>query len=379
MAYFLMMTVPEPSDDFAMIPHLPTNVADSIASNLSAPQHRPRPLPLFLDMLRNETAAQPVRMRSALAGLKAYQAAPRPARPPAPPTIARFGRVTLRSYGAGGHPVLFVPSLINGSEILDLTSENSMLRGLAAQGVNPVLLDWGSPDATERELSIGGHAESYIVPALEMLGKDTVLAGYCLGGTMSIAAAMLHPPKALVLLATPWDFAGFSSQARNDILELWRAAQPAAEAFGLLPAEVLQQIFWRIDPARTVAKFGHFASKNPASVEGQNYVAVEDWANDGPPLTLAAGRELMDTLMAQNASGVGAWTAGGGVVDPKLLRMPILNIVSTTDRITPAASSWPGGERIELAEGHVGMVVGRKAPGSLWRSLASWLSQLRNS
>ncbi|SKB92063.1 polyhydroxyalkanoate synthase [Rhizorhabdus histidinilytica] len=336
-------------------------------------------MPLFLDMLRNETAENPARMQAALAGLRAYQNAPRPPRPPQAPVVGRIGRVTLRGHGAGGPPVLFVPSLINGSEILDLSDQNSMMRGLAARGLDPVLLDWGSPGADEADIDIGGHVERYILPALELLGPDAALAGYCLGGTMSIAAAMLRPPKALALIAAPWDFGGFSSQTRNDLLELWRSAEPVASRFGLLPAEVLQQIFWRIDPSRTIAKFEQFAAKDAAGAEGQNYVAVEDWANDGPPLPFAAGRELMEDLMAGNVSGAGRWTVGGRTVDPAVLGIPILNILSTTDRITPAASAWPGGERIALDEGHVGMVVGRRAPGSLWNHLSTWLSHLRNS
>ena len=64
-------------------------------------------------MLRSETAGDPARMRLALAGLKAYQGAPRPPRPPEMPVVARIGRVTLRSYGGGGRPVLFVPSLVS--------------------------------------------------------------------------------------------------------------------------------------------------------------------------------------------------------------------------------------------------------------------------
>ena len=43
-----------------------------------APQHGPRPLPLFLEMLRSETATDPDRMARALAGLRRYQHAPRP-------------------------------------------------------------------------------------------------------------------------------------------------------------------------------------------------------------------------------------------------------------------------------------------------------------
>lgn len=330
-------------------------------------------------MLRNETADDATRMRKALAGLKSYQTAPRPPRPPERPVVGRIGRVSLRSYGAQGRPVLFVPSLINGSDILDLTAENSLMRGLAASGLNPVLLDWGCPETDEQDLDVGGHVERYVLPALDIVGPDAALVGYCLGGTMSVAAAALRPPKALVLIAAPWDFCGFSSQARNDLQQLWNAAEPVARAFGLLPAEILQQIFWRIDPVRTVAKFENFAGKDPSSPEGQNYVAVEDWANDGPPMPLAAGREFMEDLMVGNASGRRLWQVGGRIVDPAALGMPVLNIVSTTDRITPAESAWAGGERITLAEGHVGMIVGRKAPGSLWNRLGSWLSQLQKS
>ncbi len=327
-------------------------------------------------MLRNETAQQPVRMQAALAGLRAYQNAPRPQHPPTIPVIGSIGRVSLRRYGTGGRPVLFVPSLINGSEILDLTAENSMMRGLAKQGIDPVLLDWGSPGHDERDLDIGGHVERYIIPALDLIGKDAILAGYCLGGTMSIAAAALRPPHALILVAAPWDFDGFSSHTRNDLLQLWQAAKPTADRLGVLPAEILQQIFWRIDPARTIAKFEQFAAKDPASPEGRNYVAVEDWANDGPPIALAAGRELMEDLMSGNRSGLNQWQVGGRVIDPSMLALPLLNIISTTDRITPSASAFTGGERIALDEGHVGMVVGRKAPTSLWTHLTGWISRL---
>ena len=50
-----------------------------------APQHGPRPLPLFLDMVRSETEAEPARTAAVLAGLAAYQQAPRPAPPPVMP------------------------------------------------------------------------------------------------------------------------------------------------------------------------------------------------------------------------------------------------------------------------------------------------------
>lgn len=330
-------------------------------------------------MLRSETGSDPGRMKAALAGLRAYQSAPRTPRAPAPSTVGQIGRIRVHGYAEAGRPVLFVPSLINGCEILDLSVENSMMRGLAASGLQPFLLDWGTPGPDEADLDIGAHVERYLLPALDLLGPDTVLAGYCLGGTMSIAAAALSAPRALLLIAAPWDFDGFSSQTRNDLLQLWEGAATAAEQLGLLPAEILQQIFWRIDPVRTIAKFEQFSTKDPSSAEGRNYIAVEDWANDGPPMTFAAGRQLMKSLMVENCTGQGAWTVAGRTIAPDRLRMPILNIASTIDRITPEATALPHGERLSLAEGHVGMVVGRKAPESLWHQIALWVSQLQNS
>jgi polyhydroxyalkanoate synthase len=351
----------------------------NIAPNLSAPQHRPRPLPLFLELLRSETQDDPARMRAALAGLKAYQGAPRAPRADPPAIVARQGRATLFGYGGEGRPLLFVPSLINGSEVLDLAPGNSLMRWFAANGIRPLLLDWGEPGDDERDLSVGGHVERYLLPLIDAAGPGVALAGYCIGGTMAMAAAALRKVAALILIAAPWDFGGFPSQARDGLAELWAQCEPGAEALGLLPVEVLQQAFWNLDPKRTVAKFEAFAGKDPASRAGANYVAVEDWANGGPPLTLAAGRELLRSFMTDNGSGNGNWQVGGQIVDPAKVDCPILNIVSTIDRITPAATAWVGGERIELALGHVGMVVGSRAEAQLWVPIRDWLSQLRHS
>ena len=49
---------------------------------------------------------------------------------------------------------------------------------------------------------------------------------------------------------------------------------------------------------------------------------------------------------------------------PAALPCPLLNIVSTTDRIVPAATAVRAGERLDLALGHVGMVVGAPRPRS---------------
>lgn len=312
-------------------------------------------------------------MSAALAGLAAYQQARRPPRPAPMPALATAGRATLRDYGGEGPPLVVVPSLINPPHILDLDAETSLLRFLATKGVRPLLVDWGEPLADERGRGIAGHVEAMLLPLIDALGEAPLLAGYCLGGTMALAAAALRPVRVLALIAAPWRFAGFPPATKGHIAEIWAAARPAAEAMGVLPMEVLQAGFWRIDPARTIGKYAAFGRLDPDSAAARRFVALEDWANDGPPLTLAAGRDLLDGFIAADRPGRRRWRVGGERIVPGRIAAPILNIVSTTDRIVPHASAIRRGRRITLDLGHVGMIVGGSAPARLWRPLGEWL------
>jgi polyhydroxyalkanoate synthase len=154
------------------------------------------------------------------------------------------------------------------------------------------------------------------------------------------------------------------------LAQLWATSELAVRSLGVLPMEVLQSAFWSLDPARTVAKFEAFAAMAPESVEARTFITLEDWANDGPPLGEAAARELFEGFFGADTPGSGAWGA-----DPAGLPCPLLNIVSTSDRIVPAATAPTAGECIEVAQGHVGMVVGSRAREVLWKPLAGWLSR----
>jgi polyhydroxyalkanoate synthase len=322
-------------------------------------------------MLRRETQGQPERLARALAGLRRYQEAERAPGPAPPAAVAGALGATLRDYGGAGPSVLFVPSLINPPSILDLPGR-SLLRWLAAQGrVRPLLLDWGWEVEARSALSVAGHVDEIVLPLIEKLGEAPALVGYCLGGTMALAAAAASGAPAAVAIAAPWRFSGFPDEARAMLARLWAGAEATSRALGCLPMEVLQSAFWSLDPGRTVAKFEAFADMEEGSAEARSFVTLEDWANDGPPLPHAAAKELFEDLFARDVTGRGAWV----LPDPGALPCPVLDIVSTTDRIVPAASAAGAGERLELAQGHVGMVVGGRAKAALWEPLAAWLSR----
>ena len=352
------MIKPDPSRDYA------------------APQHGPRPLPLFLAMLRSETLGRPEEFAAALAGLEAYQGAKRPHYAAADTAVQHAGRATLRDCGGAvdAQPVILVPSLINPPYILDLPGA-SLAQAMVARGLRPLLVDWGTPDAAAAAQDVGAHARDMLVPLIETIDPRPILVGYCLGGTIATAAAALTPVAGLATLAAPWRFAGYG-EARAAMHDLWHHAEPGCAALGVVPMEVLQAGFWRLDPARTVAKYAAFGRMDPDSESARAFVRLEDWANAGAPLPYAVGRDLFDTFVRDDLPGRGAWRVGGTVIDPHALDCPTVEFVSLTDRIVPAATAAGLADRRDPTIGHVGMIVGTRAPAALWQPLLDWIDAL---
>src|SRR5438046_4154827 len=160
-----------------------TNANGDLLPEHSAVQHEhaPRPLPLFLELVRQVSEHDPELARDALAGLRAYESAERHSRPAPKPEIARVDGACLRDHGGDGPPAVLIPSLINPPRILDLDQQVSLTGAVAKTGRRALLLEWG--EASERSLlSVAGHIENLLLPLLRSVGGPAALIGYCLGG-----------------------------------------------------------------------------------------------------------------------------------------------------------------------------------------------------
>jgi len=291
----------------------------------------------------------------ALAGLRAYESAERRPRRPSKPEVARVRGSCLRDHGGEGPPAILVPSLINPPRILDLDEDVSLAAAIALMGRRSLLLDWGS--AKQRaELDIARHVEQLLLPLLRSIGEPAALIGYCLGGTMTIAAANLTECEQVITLAAPWRFALYPDDSRNALQNMWRHSQFASHQLGALPMEVLQASFWSLDPERTVRKFAEFGRLDPASPQAYRFVDLEDWANEGEPLPYPAARELIEDLFGRDLPGSDSWKLGGQTVTDNI-STPLLNLTADRDDIAPAITAARG-DRIGIDAGHVGMIVG---------------------
>jgi polyhydroxyalkanoate synthase subunit PhaC len=304
-----------------------------------------------------------------------------------PPALWQEGSTRLLDYRPeGGAPLLVVPSLINRAYILDLAPGKSLMRFLAAQGLRPLLVDWGKPDALERRFDL----TDYIAGRLEAAGEAAAAAagpfavlGYCMGGLLALALAARRPGlvQALALLACPWDFhAERAGQARL-LGQLTEPLIGGLSALGEVPVDVLQMLFAALDPMLALRKFRRFAALPPASAEERDFVAVEDWLNDGVPLALPVARECLGGWYGANTPGSGRWHVAGRPVLPQRIAVPSLVVVPAQDRIVPPktaaalARSLPAAEQSTPPLGHIGMMVAREAPAIVWRPLAQWLKR----
>jgi polyhydroxyalkanoate synthase len=318
-------------------------------------ERAPRPLPLFLELVREVSARDPKLAADALAGLRAYQQAPRRERPPPKPEIARVRGAALRDHGGDGRPAVLVPSLINPPRILDLDEEVSLTAAIARMGRRSLLLDWGKADE-RAELTVAGHIDQLLLPLLRSIGEPAALVGYCLGGTMAIAAANLIPVESIITLAAPWNFSRYPETSHRALQDMWHHSQAAARGLSALPMEVLQAAFWSLDPERTVRKFAEFGRLDPASPEARRFIELEEWANEGEPLPYPAAKELVEELFGRDQPGSGAWTIGGQPVTDNL-SVRTLHLTAERDLIAPPQTA-ASGEIVAIPTGHVGMIVG---------------------
>jgi polyhydroxyalkanoate synthase len=149
-----------------------------------------------------------------------------------------------------------------------------------------------------------------------------------------------------------------------------------------VPADLVQLPFALLDPLALARKYAGFARLNPQAPRALDFMAVEDWLNDGVPLAGPAAREALDRWYLGNETARGTWDVGGQIITPQALETPSLVIIPERDRIVPPESALALAQALPQAHvrtvplGHVGMVIGRQAVTRVHRPIRHWLDKL---
>jgi polyhydroxyalkanoate synthase len=331
------------------------------------------------------------RSQSLMAGILAYRDHPHSRDLADARVVWQQGSTRLLDYGGdpASMPLLVIPSLINRYYVLDLDQRCSLLRHLVANGFRPFMVDWGRPGAEEQGFTLTDYISGRLNAALDVVLRETggkpALLGYCMGGLLALALAQKRQAdlSALVLMATPWDFSAEAEIAQAAI----GAARPSLEAtissLGNLPTDAIQGLFHALDPMLVLRKFLKFSNADLESDQSALFVALEDWLNDGVPLAASVAREALFDWYLDNTPARLEWRVDGEVIDPASVELASLVIIPARDRIVPPGSAaalahaLPNAEEMNTPFGHIGMVVGGRAPEKVWTPLMNWLETKR--
>jgi polyhydroxyalkanoate synthase len=209
------------------------------------------------------------------------------------------------------------------------------------------------------------------------------ILGYCMGGTLSGIWSALHPDEvaALANLAGPFDFAkaGFL----GEMVDARYFDADAIASAGNMSPQQMQAGFVALRPTTQIAKWVGFLDRGLDPAARDAFQALEAWAGDNIPFPGAAYATYIGELYQKNALLKGEHYVRGRLADLANIRCPVLTVVAERDTICPPgaatalndAVSSTDKEVLTVAGGHVGAVVGGKAPKVLYPALASWFQK----
>jgi putative long chain acyl-CoA synthase len=295
-----------------------------------------------------------------------------------------------------GPPVLMVHPMMMSADMWDVTRDDGAVGILHKAGIDPWVIDFGSPDKVEggmqRNLADHVVALSDAVDTVkELTGRAVHLAGYSQGGMFCYQAAAYRRSADLASIV--------AFGAPVDTLAALPMNLPAGIAAGAADF-MADHVFSRIDIPGWLARAG-FQMLDPIKTaqsrldflrqlhdreallpreQQRRFLASEGWiAWSGPAIS-----ELLKQFIAHNRMITGGFSIHGDLVTLSDITCPVLAVVGEVDDIGQPASvrgikrAAPQADVYEFSirSGHFGLVVGSKAATQTWPTVAKWVKWL---
>ncbi|MGV0838312.1 acyl-CoA synthetase [Mycolicibacterium thermoresistibile] len=292
-----------------------------------------------------------------------------------------------------GPPVLMVHPMMMSADMWDVTREDGAVGILHRSGIDPWVIDFGSPDKVEggmqRNLADHVVALSEAIDVVKQVtGRDVHLAGYSQGGMFCYQTGAYRRSKdlaSIVAFGAPVDTLA--------ALPMNLPAGPAAAAADFMADHVFSRIdipgwlartgFQMLDPLKTAqARLEFLRQLHDREAllpreQQRRFLASEGWiAWSGPAIS-----ELLKQFIAHNRMMTGGFSIHGELVTLSDIKCPVLAVVGEVDDIGQPASvrgikrAAPDADVYEFSirAGHFGLVVGSKASTQTWPTVARWV------
>ncbi len=286
-------------------------------------------------------------------------------------------------------PLMLVMATSNPSYVFDLLPGQSLVEFLLRRGHDIYVLEWTPPAREENRLRLEDYVLDFIPGSVQAIAnhsgvEDISIAGYCMGGMLSLMYASLHvggPLRNLVCFTTPFDFSQFGSW------KLWSDPRyfdvdQIVDTLGRFPPELFVA---SVDMLRPVSRITGNVQLwdnlwNDEFVKSQR--AFDKWSADTLPIPGELFRQTTKEIVVANKLHDATLKVGGRTVEVASITVPFLHFVAEHDHIVPYAAARDlvtrigsaDKEEVMLKGGHVSLIAGPSAAKRMWPKLDEWLA-----
>src|SRR5581483_7321830 len=267
---------------------------------------------------------------------------------------------------------------------------------LHSAGIDPWVIDFGSPDRVEggMERTLADHivaVSEAIDTVRKATGQDIHLAGYSQGGMWAYQTAAYRRSRdlaSIIAFGSPVDTLAALPMGLPPNLAPAAAEFMADHVFSRIdiPSWLARTGFQMMDPVKTAkARVDFLRQLHDRDAllpreQQRRFLEREGWIAWGGP----AISELLKQFIAHNRMMTGGFAIHGELVTLTDITVPILSFVGEVDDIgQPAAvrgiqRAAPNADVYEylIRTGHFGLVVGSRAATQTWPTVAGWVRWL---
>jgi putative long chain acyl-CoA synthase len=295
-----------------------------------------------------------------------------------------------------GPPVLMVHPMMMSADMWDVTRNEGAVGILHEAGIDPWVIDFGSPDEVEggMQRNLADHivAVSEAVDTIkEVTGNDVHLTGYSQGGMFCYQTAAYRRSRdvaSIIAFGSPVDTLAALPMGIPAGLGAAAADFMADHVFNRLdiPGWLARTGFQMMDPIKTAqARLDFVRQLHDREAllpreQQRRFLQSDGWiAWSGPAIS-----ELLKQFIAHNRMMTGGFSINGELVTLNDIDCPVLAVVGEVDDIGQPASvrgikrAAPNADVYEflIRTGHFGLVVGSRAATITWPMVADWVQWL---
>jgi polyhydroxyalkanoate synthase len=255
------------------------------------------------------------------------------------------------------------------------------------QGINVYLIDWKSPGKFDKFTTIDDYVNLFIYECVELVKNieniDKVsLQGYCMGATMSLIYTSLHQKnvKNLITIAPVVDTEKDKTVIKNMAQHM--DIDKVLSHYENFPYELLYSCYASLKPFKQgVSKYLNLFENLKDENFIQNFLRVEKWLYDTPPIAGETFRQWIKDIYQKNLFSKNKLVIGENRINLANVKVPLLNLVADQDHlVSPECSvslnslvSSTDTNLMRFSTGHVGLIASGYSQNVVLPKVGNWI------